>query len=559
MSLKVLFQLSFILYINLYVFAQEIKENEIDSTQVANTRSLETINSNSIDDSIKFSFRAGVNNEAEFDSIYNLILANSDSINQIHVNGFNKINNLSQDSLQKIIKDSILKNLSYRIYDSIKVVLRNSVGKLLIFKTEKIVKIDSIEQKKSSLEKFENDEKNNAEGNVNSLFWVIIISFGIIIILGIIFLIIRKFIELKRRINLLESSISSLTYANKTLDEKSKKLEDENLHLKTGKKPEEKLHVKSEQEIIKIKDKVRRTSIDKNSLNSSELKKLISKLDNRWLTIAHSAIGKNHIQANPQIPCQDNNHFETINDKWQLAIVCDGAGSSSMSHYSSEFISKKCIPNNIKNGLNNLEWFDKGNLPTKQEWNNLGISILKKTHDDLSSWVQQKNSQTGANHSIQDYASTVIVALYNSIGILIINIGDGRGGYLNKTGEFKGLFTPYGGEESNGTIFITSPIWSEPQKFIQTDVINDDIISIFLLSDGMEKITFECSNLTDDVFVDVNIPYKNFFLPILSKIKSLNNKDEIKLIDEWKAFLESGNDAIKNEGDDKTLLVSLLK
>ena len=42
----------------------------------------------------------------------------------------------------------------------------------------------------------------------------------------------------------------------------------------------------------------------------------------------------------------------------------------------------------IKKFNNNLEWFDKGNLPTKQEWNNLGISILKKTHDDLSSWVQ---------------------------------------------------------------------------------------------------------------------------------------------------------------------------
>ena len=68
-----------------------------------------------------------------------------------------------------------------------------------------------------------------------------------------------------------------------------------------------------------------------------------------------------------------------------------------------------------------------------------------------------------------------------------------------------------------------------------------------------------CSNLTDDVFIDVNIPYKKFFLPILSKIKSLSKKEEIKLIDEWKAFIESGNDAIENEGDDKTLLISILK
>ena len=52
---------------------------------------------------------------------------------------------------------------------------------------------------------------------------------------------------------------------------------------------------------------------------------------------------------------------------------------------------------------------------------------------------------------------------------------------------------------------------SETDTFIQTDVIDEKILSVFLLSDGMEKISFECSNLTDDVFVDANIPYKNFF------------------------------------------------
>ncbi|MDC1402127.1 protein phosphatase 2C domain-containing protein [Flavobacteriaceae bacterium] len=555
---KFLFLVSLTISIKLSAFNQEINENQIDSTSVNNITNLNTVN-----DTIKFSFRAGINNETEFDSIYNLILSNSNSIKQIHINGLNNLSYIYKDSLNKKVnisfKDSILNNLRYKVYDSIKVILNNSVGKLLFFKSEKTVKVDSIEQKKISVEEFDNDENNNAEGNTISFFKVLIISFGIIITLGIVFLIIRKFRKHQRLINSLKLSVSSLKHINKTFDDKIKKLNDENLQLKTVKKPEEKLHVKSEQEIIKIKDRVRKTSIDKNSLNRSELKGLVIELDNRWLTIAHSAIGKTHIQANPQIPCQDNNHFESVNDKWQIGIVCDGAGSSSMSHYGSELISKKCIPNNIKNELNNLEWFDKGNLPTKQEWNKLGISILKKTHDDLSSWVEQKNSQTGANHSIQDYASTVIVALYNSIGILILNIGDGRGGYLNKTGEFKGLFTPYSGEESNGTIFITSPIWSEPQKFIQTDVINDDIISVFLLTDGMEKITFECSNLTDDVFIDVNIPYKKFFLPILSKIKSLSKKEEIKLIDEWKAFIESGNDAIENEGDDKTLLISILK
>ena len=130
---------------------------------------------------------------------------------------------------------------------------------------------------------------------------------------------------------------------------------------------------------------------------------------------------------------------------------------------------------------------------------------------------------------------------------------------LNDSGDFKSLFVPYGGDESNGTIFITSPIWDTPELFIQSDVVNEKILSIFLLSDGMEKITFECSNLTEEVFIDANIPFKKFFYPILSKINSLDIEGERKLIVEWKNFIENGNEAIKNESDDKTLLISFLK
>ena len=187
-----------------------------------------------------------------------------------------------------------------KTYDSIKVILKNSVGKLLVFKSEKTVNVDSIEQKKISVEEFINDENINDKGNEISLFMVLIISFGITITLGVVFMIMRKFRKLQRRINSLELSLSRSELINKTFDQEIKKLNDENLHLKKGKKPNEKPHVKSEKEIIKIKDKVIRTSIDKN-LNSSELEGLISELDNRWLTIAHSAIGKNHIQANPKL------------------------------------------------------------------------------------------------------------------------------------------------------------------------------------------------------------------------------------------------------------------
>jgi hypothetical protein len=206
-----------------------------------------------------------------------------------------------------------------------------------------------------------------------------------------------------------------------------------------------------------------------------------------------------------------------------------------------------------------LKWFKNGELPSKKEWKNLGVTIFKETLDNLIFWVAEQNKQNNTNLSVNNYASTAMLTLYNSKGAVVANIGDGRGGYLSTSGVLKSLFTPFGGDESNGTIFITSPIWENPHKFIQTDVIDEKLLAIFLLSDGMEKVTFECSNLTDDVFTDANIPFKKFFFPVLSKIKSLDSEGEEKLKDEWKSLLESGNEAIKNESDDKTLLVSFLK
>ena len=230
-----------------------------------------------------------------------------------------------------------------------------------------------------------------------------------------------------------------------------------------------------------------------------------------------------------------------------------------MSHFGSKLISNNAIPSNLKNAVSNLKWFKNGELPSKKEWKNIGVTIFKETLDNLIFWVAEQNKQNNTKFTVNNYASTVMLTLYNSKGAVVANIGDGRGGYLSTSGVLKSLFTPFGGDESNGTIFITSPIWGNPQKFIQTDVIDEKLLAIFLLSDGMEKVTFECSNLTDDVFTDANIPFKKFFFPVLSKMKSLDSEGEEKLKDEWKSLLESGNEAIKNESDDKTLLVSFLK
>ena len=549
--------LFFIFLLSININAQNISINKVDSVKSENNKltskdSVSNLNNNKL------------NLKVKFNPINAFISKKIDSINTIFIYGKDTVKLVKNDSLFKynnLLKpiDSILRLFNNSVFDSIKILLNNSIEKIFRPNLEIIKGIDTfsaddiLNKKEPHLVKEKvNDKKetiNNKDGWDKS--WVfIVLGFGTIL-----FLVLKKYKQLKNKINLLKNGIEVLNEEKKALQSKLKYLESS----------EEKSNSfdKIENKSIDDIDKTRSTLINhiqkENTLDSSQLKRLTDFQGNRWVTVAHSAIGKSHSQAYPPIPCQDNHYFETLNDNWQLAIVCDGAGSAKMSHFGSKLISNNSIPSNLKNTLSNLKWFKKGHLPTKKEWENLGLTIFKETYSNLISWVEKHNKQNNTSYSFNDFASTVMFSLYNPKGVAVANIGDGRGGYLNTSGELKPLFTPFGGDESNGTIFITSPIWENPNKFIQTDVIDEKILAIFLLSDGMEKITFECSNLTDDIFTDANIPFKKFFFPVLSKIKSLDNEGEGKLKDEWKSFLESGNDAIINESDDKTLLVSFLK
>ena len=558
--------LLFVFFLGLNTNAQNNSISKTDTVKSEN-KSL-TINSKIYSkDSISNLILNKLDPKVEFNPINAFILKNMDSINTIFIYGKDTINLVKNDSLFKyndLLKpiDSISQLWNNQVFDSIKIILNNSFEKIFRSKPKIIISIDTLSTddvfKKSELHKIIDKDTDEKEAIIvkedwNKSWFFIILGFGVILILAL-----KKYKQFKNKIVLLEKRILALNEEKIVLHSKIKSLKNSEKDHK-GSREVKNISVHRYNDIDEIKTKVIDKIRAENTLDSSQLKKLTDGQENRWVTVAHSAIGKNHLQATPPIPCQDNYYFESLNNNWQLAIVCDGAGSAKMSHFGSKLISKNAIPSNIRNTLSSLKWYKNGELPTKKEWENIGVTIFKKTLDNLTFWVAEENKQNNTDFSVNDYASTAMLTLYNSKGILVANIGDGRGGYLSTSGALKSLFTPFGGDESNGTIFITSPIWKNPKKFIQTDVIDEKLLAIFLLSDGMEKITFECSNLTDDVFTDANIPFKKFFFPVLSKIKSLDAGGEEKLKNEWKLLLESGNEAIKNESDDKTLLVSFLK
>lgn len=514
----------------------------------------QVINSTSKNDSIqldKFKFKNSIQDKIKIDhqsSFFLFISKKSDSINTIYLYKKDTSNIIYDKKLEVALNlDSISKLWSSGLYDSLKITLSNSIEKKFRYNSfslneNKRFNLDSISKKQTP--NVQRKQSIKEEKKYTEVWIYIVFAFGLIF-----FIVGRKILFLKKEKKVLENDVINLKIKNK-------KLHFEINSLKEKTKKQKSIYQTNTND---IKSKIIKKITIENKLNNEELKRLTKNQEHRWVTISHSAIGKSHSQANPPIPCQDNSYFESLDEKWQLAIVCDGAGSAKMSHIGSKQISNNILPFNIKRKIKNKEWYNKGKLPSKKEWENIGISVLEETKENLKSWVLRDNKKNATNYVLSDYASTVMIAIYNSEGVLITNIGDGRGGYLNTSGALTPLFIPFGSEESNGTIFITSPIWEKPIKYIQTKVINENILAVFLLSDGMEKITFECSNLTDNVFTDANIPYKKFFYPIFSKIKSLDNEGEEKLKNEWKLFIESGNNAIKNESDDKTLLISFLK
>ncbi len=277
-----------------------------------------------------------------------------------------------------------------------------------------------------------------------------------------------------------------------------------------------------------------------------------------WIHAEASVIGNSHIATN--IPCQDYARVEEQQD-FILAIVCDGAGSADNSHigakevsafamyYLSDFVSKNS-PTDLYQNLQENSLF----------WQHESLKIAKNIKKDI------ENFSINADLPLKSLACTLIMAIAWQEGILLMHIGDGRAGYCDGAGEWHALMTPFRGEEANETVFVTSDFWTNEQQiqtFVSVNVIltnpENPIKAFCLMSDGCEKASFLC-NLYDEekqVFHDPNLPYPPFFNPNLDILKNLNaqNLTQIEINALWAKFLTAGNEKLKNEPDDKTLVL----
>ena len=274
-----------------------------------------------------------------------------------------------------------------------------------------------------------------------------------------------------------------------------------------------------------------------------------------WYYLCASVQGKGHFED--KIPCQDYSYSFQHND-YTICVVCDGAGSCENSHIGSYHVTH----------LANTHFMQ---LIEEQGWNNPSLNIeetdwtinakqtLKKIKNDLEGKI------TIQGYSFKSLACTIIVVIQLKDILLVTHIGDGRAGYCNMNDEWFSMINPFKGNYTNETVFITSDIWDDEillSKYIECRIIRNEIKAFCLLSDGCENASFECYqfDIEKNIPIDTNKPYKDFFdANINVNIPKLimDGKDEKELNEIWASFLKEGNNTLKNEMDDKTMILAL--
>ena len=274
-----------------------------------------------------------------------------------------------------------------------------------------------------------------------------------------------------------------------------------------------------------------------------------------WSYLYASVQGKGHIEENT--PCQDFcDIFRHTN--YTICVVSDGAGSCEKSDIGSKKATEFAAIHFPKL-IEEKKWH-KPNAKVKQkDWQKIAIKGLRAIKEEL----ERVSISEGCE--LKALSCTLIIVIHLHEKLLVTHIGDGRAGYCNNKDEWKAIITPYKGGYSNETVFITSDIWDDEEKlskYIESKVYGEKIKAFCLLSDGCENASFECYKINGENSIpeDVNKPFKDFFheninTNIPKLIKAGKEPDELNQI--WKSFLTNGNDVLKNESDDKSMILAV--
>lgn len=290
-------------------------------------------------------------------------------------------------------------------------------------------------------------------------------------------------------------------------------------------------------------------NVDATSVNA------FAERNDNCVVVGTSVIGNSHISMG--LPCQDNCKYAYIKDGWGIAITSDGAGSAKHSEIGSRIVVERGM-HYFQSAIGQKKWIENHSLPTEAEWSNIAYVTLKAIRDDMEAFANTHKIELGS------LSATIIVVVHTPLGFLTTHVGDGRAGYKDDTNEWKALISPHKGEEANQTIFLTSDFWNIPYYVMsgvmvpESHVVRCRPAAFTLMSDGCEHTAWQCNmkNEHTGIYYDPNKPFDRFFDPL---VEDISNDIKSDLQTSWARFITSGNHSFKNEPDDKTMILGIIK
>jgi len=244
--------------------------------------------------------------------------------------------------------------------------------------------------------------------------------------------------------------------------------------------------------------------------------------------------GKSHKKSDPPIPCQDSYKFDILENGINIAIVSDGAGSSTYSHFASAFSVTRLLEI-CKSRLLLIDKLLKYDTKIEEEkkivlegWNTLSKEMFDQTRADLLKFGED------SSYLPKDLHCTLILVIKTPFGFLSANIGDGRAGYYNGV-ETKPLIVPFMTFTAGATFFLIKEGWEN--IFRSYAVFDEHVDYFFASSDGCQEFIIDASSkgpktgvydniLGNDAFYDLNKPFHPFFEGVIKSLKEVESNDE---------------------------------
>lgn len=274
-----------------------------------------------------------------------------------------------------------------------------------------------------------------------------------------------------------------------------------------------------------------------------------------WMVLAASATGSSHVTAG--LPCQDAFHVRLITSECGVAALADGAGTCDASDLGARFAvqhATQWVPEALAEAGYQLGVREPGPVV----WNVIALGCIARIGEGLRQLAAQMS------RPFEAFSSTLIIATYSPLGLLVAHVGDGRAGWRDHHGRWRSMMQPFRGTYANETVFLTtvhSTRWPDADILVESRVVRGNPTAFVLMSDGCEKSAFECQVFDEQAgrYHDPNRPYAPWLEP---KVKFAHQvarsgyplqRGNDMLAD----YLANGGRRLQQEPDDKTLVLGI--